>query len=349
MDDILGTSASNTSDLVLLAYVFLLLPGMIIGFFFARRKMFVPYHKLTMTGVTLVNWVLIAFVMLASYSYSVAPEFPGNLNQLYALIATVHLVTGALAQAFATYLVVLMWTERTRFEGLLPPMLRIRRIKTPMRVTLGLWITTVVLGLGLYFTWYVGGDEDPTALSAPGATEQAGPGVTEDANANLALTEDMSANLAVTENVTPPAMTEDASANLAVTENVMPPAMTEDASANLAVTENVTPPAMTEDATAIRTSTRKAPATTEEACMQLTPPAVTEDAFESAVRPTARPTVSMTGCPPPAMTEAVNDDRPRPAFTESVDDDDNSGSGSSNSGSGSSNSGRGKDDDKKDD
>ena len=281
MDDILGTSASNTSDLVLLAYVFLLLPGMIIGFFFARRKMFVPYHKLTMTGVTLVNWVLIAFVMLASYSYSVAPEFPGNLNQLYALIATVHLVTGALAQAFATYLVVLMWTERTRFEGLLPPMLRIRRIKTPMRVTLGLWITTVVLGLGLYFTWYVGGDEDPTALSAPGATEQAGPGVTEDANANLALTEDMSANLAVTENVTPPAMT--------------------------------------------------------------------EDAFESAVRPTAGPTVSMTGCPPPAMTEAVNDDRPRPAFTESVDDDDNSGSGSSNSGSGSSNSGRGKDDDKKDD
>src|SRR5829696_8827959 len=117
MDDILGTSASNTSDLVLLAYVFLLLPGMIIGFFFARRKMFVPYHKFTMTGVTLVNWVLIAFVMLVSYSNYIAPYVPDNFSDIRALIATIHLVTGGLAQGLATYLVILMWTERTRFEG----------------------------------------------------------------------------------------------------------------------------------------------------------------------------------------------------------------------------------------
>jgi uncharacterized membrane protein YozB (DUF420 family) len=220
MDGILGTRASTTSDLVLLAYVFILLPGMLIGFGFARRKMFVPYHKFTMTGVTLINWVLIVYVMLVSYSYSVAPELPGNLNQLYALIATVHLVTGAFAQAFATYLIVLMWTERTRFEGLLPSALRIQRIKTPMRVTLGLWITTVILGLGLYFTWYVPG-ADETTLVPPGATEEAIPAVTPEANsqADVAVTEDANA----TSTKKAPAQTEEANANSArpaVTESV---------------------------------------------------------------------------------------------------------------------------------
>ena len=279
MDDILGTSATNTSDLVLLAYVFLLLPGMIIGFFFARRKMFVPYHKLTMTGVTLVNWVLIAFVMVVSYSNYIAPYVPDNFSDIRALVATIHLLSGAIAQGLATYLVILMWTERTRFEGLLPSALRIRRIKTPMRLTLALWITTVVLGVGIYFTWYVGGDEDPTALAAPGATEQAGPGVTEDANANLA----------VTENVTPPAMTEDVSANLAVTENVTPPAMTEAASPCPAVTESV------DD------DDRPGPAVTESVDDDGPPPAVTEAALPC-------PAVTEDARPRPAFTEAVDDD-----------------------------------------
>ena len=279
MDDILGTSATNTSDLVLLAYVFLLLPGMIIGFFFARRKMFVPYHKLTMTGVTLVNWVLIAFVMVVSYSNYIAPYVPDNFSDIRALVATIHLLSGAIAQGLATYLVILMWTERTRFEGLLPSALRIRRIKTPMRLTLALWITTVVLGVGIYFTWYVGGDEDPTALAAPGATEQAGPAMTEDANANLA----------VTENVTPPAMTEDVSANLAVTENVTPPAMTEAASPCPAVTESV------DD------DDRPGPAVTESVDDDGPPPAVTEAALPC-------PAVTEDARPRPAFTEAVDDD-----------------------------------------
>lgn len=228
MNGILGTSASLTKDLVLLAYVFLLLPAMVVGFIFARRKMFVPYHKLTMTAITLINWVIIAFVMAVSYASSIAPYIPENLSDLRAVIATIHLTTGALAQGIATYLVILMWTERTRFERLMPAMIRIRRIKTPMRLTLALWMTTVILGIGIYFTWYVSGENSGAAVP-PGATEEAVPG----------STPEVGADLAVTENATEPATTEEARP----TRTPRPrrtPVVTEEATAQAEATESAT-------------------------------------------------------------------------------------------------------------
>src|SRR5260221_12794812 len=99
----------TTSDLVLLAYIFLIVPAMLVGFVFARRKMFEPYHKLTMTTITIVNWLLIIFVMLVTYRRDVLPSIPQNLNQPSGLIPTLHLIPGLIAQLLATYLVIRMW------------------------------------------------------------------------------------------------------------------------------------------------------------------------------------------------------------------------------------------------
>lgn len=145
----LGTSASLTSDLTLLAYIFLLVPGMLIGFFFARRKWFEPHHKLTMTTITLLNWLLIAFVMIVSYSRSVAPQMPQGLSFPENLLPTIHLITGLTAQIIATYLVIRMW-----FENSLPESLKVSNIKRYMRLTLALWMITAALGITTYFVWY---------------------------------------------------------------------------------------------------------------------------------------------------------------------------------------------------
>lgn len=197
----------SQSTVTLIIYILLLAPAMIVGFVFARRKMFAPYHKFTMTGITIFNWVLIIALMLVSYRNYVAPGLPDNLSDIRNLLATLHLVTGAMAQLLATYLVILMWTERTSIEGLLPSALRIRRIKTPMRLTLALWLTTVVLGIGIYLTWYVAtpqsdagqpvateeatveanGTPNPLATEAVDATEAAEPASTEDTD--VAVTE----------------------------------------------------------------------------------------------------------------------------------------------------------------
>ena len=120
MNGFLGTEAGLSSDLNLLAYILLIVPVMLAGFVFARRKQFRPHHMLVMTTITLVNWVIILLLMAGRYADSVAPHLKEGLGEPARLVPSIHLVFGAAAQVLATYLVILMWTEKTRFERILP-------------------------------------------------------------------------------------------------------------------------------------------------------------------------------------------------------------------------------------
>jgi len=137
----------SPSDLVLLIYIVFLVPAMLVGWGFARRKLFIPQHRAVMTTITIINWILIFGLMLITYRRDVAPQLPDHLTALNILIPSIHLITGLIAQLLATYLVIRMW-----FSYQLPNWLKIVNIKTPMRLTLGLWLATAVLGM---LTWAV--------------------------------------------------------------------------------------------------------------------------------------------------------------------------------------------------
>jgi uncharacterized membrane protein YozB (DUF420 family) len=167
----LGANASLLADLTLLSYVLLLVPLMLLGLFYARKKRFEPNHKYVMTTITILNWLIIAFIMAVSYSDSVAPNVSDNLSERVYLLPTIHLITGGLAQLMATYLVIRMW-----FEKSLPDWFKIKNIKLAMRTTLLLWLTTAVLGILIYLTWY-NDDKSPINdknVPAPVTTEEAG-------------------------------------------------------------------------------------------------------------------------------------------------------------------------------
>ncbi len=153
---------------VLFIYLILLVPLMLLGYFFARRKMFDPHHKLVMTTVVIVNWVLIALLMANSYRSIV--EFTPDRTNVNFILPTLHLITGGLAQIMGTYLVLLMWTENTPLERLV--LVRTRNIKTPMRITLSLWLVTVLLGFGIYALFNAPG-ADADEAPPPAATEEA--------------------------------------------------------------------------------------------------------------------------------------------------------------------------------
>src|SRR5579871_3562958 len=105
----LGNPDLLASDLTLLAYIILIVPGMLVGFVFARRKMFVPYHKFTMTAIVIINWLIIFFLMLVTYRTTIVPYIPANLGRAFFLIPTIHLVFGLAAQLLGTILVLRMW------------------------------------------------------------------------------------------------------------------------------------------------------------------------------------------------------------------------------------------------
>lgn len=335
-EGILRTGASLASDLSLLAYVVLLVPGMGYGYMAARRMLFAPQHKYAMTAITLLNWGIILFLMTVSYSGSV-PYYSAN-DPVKLVIPTTHLITGALAQILATVNLIRMW-----FEYQLPSFLRYEPIKPQMRLTLVLWLATAVLGVGIYLSWYgvpfigrvntPGGGVDP--VGTPAATQEA----TQDApQGTPAATQD--ATQAPTPESTPestaeatPAGTQDApvpptpAGTPEGTQESVPPATP-------AGTPDSPAPAGTEDAMPTPAGTPEGtPAATPEGTPEATPEATEE------IRPTRTERPSRT--PEPSRTPRAQ----RATEVKEVKTDNSSG-GSGNSGSGS--SGSGKDDTKTD-
>jgi uncharacterized membrane protein YozB (DUF420 family) len=143
----LGTEASLASDIALLAYILLIIPGMIAGFVLVRRGHYF-YHQLIMTGIIIINWVIIAYLMVYSYNLTITPKIPERLGEPGYLLPTIHLITGLAAQLIGTNLVIQLW---------LGPWwhLRLEPFKHWMRLTLVLWLITAALGIVYYLITYV--------------------------------------------------------------------------------------------------------------------------------------------------------------------------------------------------
>jgi uncharacterized membrane protein YozB (DUF420 family) len=203
----LGTGASLLADLALLAYILLLVPGMIAGFVFARQGKYRPNHKYTMMTITTINWVLIVFLMLTAYSYDVIGNIgtqPGNTRYL---IPSIHGVLGLVAQVLATYVIYRMLKEERDVAAAKKrgePKDKISRFyftnaKYFMRTILALWLLTSLLGIFNYLIRYdilpnyrnnqsspavtqePAATDEPTMTVEPAATEAA-PASTEEAS-----------------------------------------------------------------------------------------------------------------------------------------------------------------------
>jgi plastocyanin len=142
MQSLFGTRTA--ADINLAAQMILII-GLWIGFFFARRKRF-GHHANVQTAMVLANMIFILFMMGSSfYSYVIK----GGTGDNVARWMIVHAVLGTIAELAGIYLLIRM---RTKW---LPIRLRIKRIKVAMRATLALWTVLVVLGVIVYEQRYL--------------------------------------------------------------------------------------------------------------------------------------------------------------------------------------------------
>jgi len=197
----LGTGASLLADLTLVAYVLLIVPGMIAGYVFARQGKHRPHHQVIMTIITVANWLLIFFLMIVAYRFDVAGNIgaqPGNARYL---VPTLHAILGLPAQLLATYIIYRMYREDSQVaqgkaRGETKDQLRkywFLNAKPFMRVTILLWLATALLGIFNYLIRYdvlpaFGRGptapvvtEEPAATPQPTATE---PAITPEADAD---------------------------------------------------------------------------------------------------------------------------------------------------------------------
>jgi plastocyanin/uncharacterized membrane protein YozB (DUF420 family) len=165
MNGFLGTGATFRADLNLIVQIAMGL-ALLFGMYLAKRKKFRP-HKYCQASVMVLNLLMIFLIMVPSFHKQVQPQVPGGLKETYYLLPYVHAMLGSLAEVLGVYIVLVAATK------LIPKKLRFKRYKPWMRTELALWWVVVLIGIGTYYVWYIGGSSTvaakPASPSVPSA------------------------------------------------------------------------------------------------------------------------------------------------------------------------------------
>ena len=143
----LGTAAPRYADMLMLLEIIMGL-GLLAGALLARRQKF-RAHGWCQSVIVLVNFAVIALVMVPSFHSRVSPRIPLKLGKAYYAVATAHAAFGTVAECAGLYILLAAGTT------LLPERLRITRYKLWMRTMLAAWWVVLFLGLATYARWYI--------------------------------------------------------------------------------------------------------------------------------------------------------------------------------------------------
>jgi uncharacterized membrane protein YozB (DUF420 family) len=143
----LGTAAPRGADLVLLLEIGMGV-GLIFGAWLARNGRF-RQHAWCQSIIVLLNFAVVAVMMIPSFRTQVLPRIPAKLGKAYYAVSTAHAALGTVTELAGLYILLSAGTS------VLPEMVRITKYKPWMRSVLVLWWAVLLLGLATYARWYV--------------------------------------------------------------------------------------------------------------------------------------------------------------------------------------------------
>jgi len=144
---LLGTAAPRTADLVLLLEIVMGV-ALLVGARLARLGRF-RQHAWCQSITVLVNFAVIAAMMIPSFRVQVYPRIPAKLGKAYYALATVHAALGSVAEIAGLYILLAVGTK------VLPEKFRIAKYKLWMRSVLALWWIVLLSGIATYIRWYI--------------------------------------------------------------------------------------------------------------------------------------------------------------------------------------------------
>jgi uncharacterized membrane protein YozB (DUF420 family) len=143
----LGTAAPRAADLVLLLEIAMGV-GLLIGARLARKRRF-RQHAWCQSIIVLLNFAVIAVMMIPSFRVHVFPRIPGKLGKAYYALATAHAALGGVTEIAGLYILLAVGTS------VLPEKFRLTKYKMWMQSVLALWWLVLLLGIATYTRWYV--------------------------------------------------------------------------------------------------------------------------------------------------------------------------------------------------
>jgi uncharacterized membrane protein YozB (DUF420 family) len=148
----LGTSANFAADMTLV--ISLVVAGLFtVGFALARARKY-AVHRWVQTTAAGLNAVLVGWMMILPFRDFVLPGLPDRLGERFYAFSAIHGLVGLFALVFGLFVAL-------RGNGLVPSALRFQNYRGFMRVSYGLYILATLLGVIVYFTWFVGNPNPP--------------------------------------------------------------------------------------------------------------------------------------------------------------------------------------------
>jgi hypothetical protein len=105
-------------------------------------------HRWMQTAGAVVNIILVLWLMILPYRDFVVRDAGGPRDSVFYIITTIHAVIGAFAFIFGNFVVL-------RGNNLMIPALKFNNYKPYMRIAYIAYITTTLLGVWVYVTWFV--------------------------------------------------------------------------------------------------------------------------------------------------------------------------------------------------
>ncbi|MEX1247748.1 MAG: hypothetical protein WEA61_04655 [Anaerolineales bacterium] len=148
----LGTNANTAADLTLSLSILVMLTFSL-GYYLALKGRY-DVHKWVQTTGALLNVVLVLWLMLLPYRDFILRDKGGPREEIFYFVTTLHAVVGFFAFFWGNFVVL-------RGHKLVPKALRFNNYKFFMRTAYALYLTTTIIGVWLYYTWYVVVEKTP--------------------------------------------------------------------------------------------------------------------------------------------------------------------------------------------
>lgn len=147
-----GTEANFAADMLLtLSLVVVTLFS--IGFYLAIKGKY-DTHKWVQTTGAVINVILVLWLMILPYREFIINDVGGPREAIFYQVTMLHAGVGLVAFMLGNFVVL-------RGHKLVPRFLRFNNYKLFMRTAYGLYLTTTILGLWLYYTWYIAIENPP--------------------------------------------------------------------------------------------------------------------------------------------------------------------------------------------
>jgi uncharacterized membrane protein YozB (DUF420 family) len=148
-----GTSANFAADFTL---VMMILAAVIFtaGTVLAVKKQY-EAHRWVQTAAVILSTIMVLWMMLLPFRDFVAPGLPSQIGERFYAVTTLHAFVGFFALIFGVFVTL-------RGNGLVPSALKFNNYKLFMRIAYGLYMLTTILGVWVYFVWFVGNPNPPT-------------------------------------------------------------------------------------------------------------------------------------------------------------------------------------------